>query len=114
MKVQDAAITDDVVEFMAGRLYKLPEATQNVLKLAACIGNQFDLDTLAIICETPSEEVATNLWSALREGLVLPKSEAYKFFQGREKDEEKSDDINVSYRFPPRSRATSGLFPHSQ
>ncbi|MGD1806029.1 AAA family ATPase, partial [Dapis sp. BLCC M126] len=99
VKVRDAALTDDVVEFMAGRLHKLPKETQKVLKLAACIGNQFDLATLAIICETLSEEVAANLWSALREGLILPQSEAYKFFQGWEKDEDKAEGIGVSYRF---------------
>ncbi|MDJ0515735.1 MAG: AAA family ATPase, partial [Trichodesmium sp. MO_231.B1] len=99
VKVRDAALTDNVVEFMAGRLYKLPEETQQVLKLAACIDNQFDLETLSIVCETPSEEVAAAMWSALREGLILPKSEAYKFFQGGEKDEEKADGIVVGYRF---------------
>ncbi|OZH53805.1 hypothetical protein AFK68_15205, partial [Hydrocoleum sp. CS-953] len=99
VKVRDAALTDDVVEFMAGRLHKLPEETQNVLKLAACIGNQFDLETLAIICETPSEEVAAALWSALREGLTLPQSQAYKFFQGGEQNKEEAKDISVSYRF---------------
>ncbi|NEP43096.1 MAG: serine/threonine-protein kinase PknK [Okeania sp. SIO2H7] len=65
VKVREASLTDDVLEFMAKRLRKLSEATQKVLKLAACIGNQFDLETLAIICETPSEEVAAALWSAL-------------------------------------------------
>ncbi len=99
VKVQDAALTDDVVEFMAGRLHKLPEATQKALKLAACIGNQFELETLAIICENSSEEVAATLWSALREGLILPQSQNYKFFQGWEQDEEKGDGITVSYRF---------------
>ena len=99
VKVREAALTDDVVEFMAGRLHKLPDGTQKVLKLAACIGNQFDLETLAIICENPSEEVAADLWSALREGLVLPQSEAYKFFQEWEKDEGQAEGIAVGYRF---------------
>ncbi|MEG4250057.1 hypothetical protein [Microcoleus sp. Pol10D4] len=33
------------------QLRKLPVQTQEVLKLAACIGNQFDLATLAIVDE---------------------------------------------------------------
>ncbi|WP_426548190.1 AAA family ATPase, partial [Dapis sp. BLCC M126] len=99
VKVRDATLTDDVVEFMAGRLHKLPKATQNTLKLAACIGNQFDLETLAVICENSLEEVAADLWNALREGLILPQSEAYKFFQSGETEEEKGKEILVSYRF---------------
>ncbi|MGD1703185.1 trifunctional serine/threonine-protein kinase/ATP-binding protein/sensor histidine kinase [Dapis sp. BLCC M229] len=98
VKVRDAALTDDVVEFMAGRLQKLPEGTQEVLKLAACIGNQFDLETLAVVCETPSEEVASQLWSALQEGMVLPTSQAYKFFQG-EINSAEAERIDINYRF---------------
>jgi predicted ATPase len=53
VQVRDAALTSDVVEFMALQLQKLPEATQEILKLAACIGAQFDLETLAIVSEHP-------------------------------------------------------------
>src|SRR4028119_2340545 len=57
-KVKSLALTDDLVEFMALQLQKLPEETQDVLKLAACIGNQFDLATLAIVFEKSEIETA--------------------------------------------------------
>ena len=86
-RVRELALTDDVVEFMAGQLQKLPPATQEVLKLAACIGNQFDLATLAVVCERALPEVAADLWRGLQEGLVLPQGEIYKFYQSLEGEE---------------------------
>jgi len=47
-EVTAQAVTDDVVTFMSWQLQKLPPSTQDVLQLAACIGNSFDLATLAI------------------------------------------------------------------
>jgi len=81
-QVRKSALTDDVVEFMGLQLQKLPESTKEILKLAACIGAQFDLTTLAIVAEQTQTEVATSLWQALQNGLILPQSVLYKFYLG--------------------------------
>ncbi|MDY6936464.1 MAG: AAA family ATPase [Cyanobacteriota bacterium] len=98
VRIRDAALTNDVVTFMVGRLQKLSQATQNALKLAACIGNQFDLNTLALVCEKSVEEVAEDIWDALQEELLVPISQAYKLFQSRV-EEATENTVTVSYRF---------------
>ncbi|BAY79794.1 serine/threonine protein kinase with two-component sensor domain (plasmid) [Nostoc linckia NIES-25] len=80
-QINQQALTEDVVEFMAWQLQKLPESTQFVLQLAACIGNKFDLKTLAIVSQLSEVETAAALWKPLQEALILPQSEVYKFYQ---------------------------------
>jgi PAS domain S-box-containing protein len=116
-QVKTLALTDDVVEFMAIQLQKLPINTQNVLKLAACIGNQFDLATLAIVHEKSQSETATDLWKALQEGLVIPISEIYKFFQDSDSVEvAQTPELSVPYKFlhDRVQQAAYFLIPESQ
>ncbi|MEG5032472.1 AAA family ATPase [Microcoleus sp. AT3-D2] len=75
------ADASDVVEFMGAQLQKLPAKTQEVLKLAACIGAEFDLETLAIVNEELPEPTASALWKALQEGLILLIAEGYDLIQ---------------------------------
>ncbi|AFY36420.1 AAA family ATPase [Calothrix sp. PCC 7507] len=117
-QVRSLALTDDVVEFMAVQLLKLPIQTQAVLKLAACIGNQFDLSTLAIVCEQSETETATHLWKALQEGLVIPQSEVYKFYQTTElgTSNVKPNNHNCAYKFlhDRVQQAAYSLIPQNQ
>ncbi|MEL7333018.1 MAG: AAA family ATPase [Cyanobacteria bacterium J06560_2] len=83
-QIQALALTDDVVTFMVQRLGELPVATQKVLKIAACIGSQFELGTLAAVCDFSPSKVAEALSYALYENFVVPESNNYKYFQGGE------------------------------
>ncbi len=71
-----APLTDNVVDLMARKIQRLSERTQRALTLAACIGNRFDLNTLAVVSEQSPEVTAEDLRQAIDEGLVLLASEA--------------------------------------
>ena len=63
-------IAEDAVALMAGKFRKLPPATQRVLTLGTCLGNQFELTVLSVIAQEPYERVLDELQPALQEGLV--------------------------------------------
>ncbi|MEM9218366.1 MAG: adenylate/guanylate cyclase domain-containing protein [Cyanobacteria bacterium P01_F01_bin.150] len=89
--LQDLDITDNVVELMMGRLRKLPPNTQHILCLAACIGANFDLETLAIISQQSKSDIFHHLLVSVQAGLILTQSEPdedlviqqYKFLHDR-------------------------------
>ncbi len=121
-RINVLALTDDVVEFMALQLEKLPAEIQQLLRLAACIGNQFDLATLSTISKQQRAEVAIALWKASQAGLIVPTDQIYKFFQSTEQIEigtEPADTkhtVNPSYRFlhDRVQQAAYSLIPSTQ
>jgi predicted ATPase/signal transduction histidine kinase/GAF domain-containing protein len=127
VKIQSLAITDDVVEFIAIQIQKLPIATQDVLKLAACIGDRFDLEVLSIVSEQ-SQLITMAVWNGLRAGLILPTSQIYKLNQDLADLPDLQDDVaggnrvfqlpaaNSTYRFlhDRVQQAAYSLIPESQ
>jgi len=74
-EIEAQDITDNVVELLLHQLQKLPEATQQVLSIAACVGSEFDLETLAIVCEKSPKAIFQDLLAAIQAGLIQPLSE---------------------------------------
>ncbi len=75
--------TDNVVELMVAKLRRLPAATQEALKLAACAGNVVDGGTLAMLRERTEEETHRELWDLVREGLLHRSGATYRFAHDR-------------------------------
>ncbi len=107
LKIQQMGITDNVVELMADKIQKLGGTTQAILRLAACIGNSFDLNTLCIVNEKSAKQSQLELQPALKEGMVLPLGDDYKFGV---------EDSNIQYKFlhDRVQQAAYGLIPESE
>jgi predicted ATPase len=76
-KIHDAAMTDNVIDLMTRKLRMLSSEAQEALTLAACIGNPFDLRTLAAITEKPVGEITRNLQEAIIAGVVVTNRRDY-------------------------------------
>ena len=71
-QIKASNITDNVVELLTRELHRLPEPTQRLLTIAACIGNRFDLQTLEKVSEKSRQEISELLHDALQAGLIMP------------------------------------------
>lgn len=82
-------IPEDVVSFMGVKLRRLPEECLGLVKMAACVGNAFDIETLSIACEKDASTIKSGLQPAIQAGLILPGTdtdpgrEAYEFLHDR-------------------------------
>ncbi|WNG34565.1 AAA family ATPase [Archangium violaceum] len=83
--VRSRGYSDNVVDFMAGKLRQLPQETLHLLRLAACVGNTFTLQMLArISTQAEVAQVERELEPAFLEGLLVHVGpEQYRFLHDR-------------------------------
>lgn len=98
--IRRANVTDNVVDLLVEGMKGLPEATQHVLLLAACIGHSFDYGTLVIIAEKPAHEVAAALWDAMKAGPIVALDGDYRYLEGGPgADPNAAPHFDVRYQF---------------
>jgi len=71
-RIRTSDITDNVIDLLMKELARLPQPTQRLLTVAACIGSRFDLQTLSIVSEKSEEAIRALLQDAIQAGLIQP------------------------------------------
>lgn len=71
-RIQSEQITNNVVDLLIDQIQKLPPSAQRLLQIAACLGNYFDLATLALLEQDAAQTIAAQLWPALGQGFIVP------------------------------------------
>ena len=85
-EIQNTAIANyNIVDLAIDNLNKLSAASQNAVRIAACIGERFDLVTIAIAYGQTPAQTARELNPALKSGIILldRQSNSYKFLNPR-------------------------------
>ena len=82
-RIHAKGYTDNVVDFMVGKLTRLPAETQNALQQLACLGNLAEVTMLAIVLGTSEEQIHAAMWAAVRLELVERLVGAYRFVHDR-------------------------------
>ena len=80
LRLTSSGQTNDVVDLLCTQIGRFIPQQQEMMKLAACLGNQFSLHTLAIVAQQTVHEVASELWEIMKTGLVLSLGPSFEVF----------------------------------
>jgi len=77
----DRTESEGMIDWVMQRVAKLPEDTQDALRLASCIGVRFGLQMLATALKKDLVDTAALLQPAIKDGVIVPVGDAFKIFQ---------------------------------
>ncbi len=77
--IRGLQVSENVAELMIGRITGLDPRVQHVLRLAACVGNRFDLEDMALLLGKDIQETLSLLQQAIDEGLIYLSNKHYYF-----------------------------------
>ena len=81
--LQNLVVSDNVVDLLVNKISKLPRNTKESLKIAACLGNQFEMSFFNLITEQSAEENETIFRPAYQDGFLVQVNGSRKFAHDR-------------------------------
>jgi hypothetical protein len=78
-----AEIPEDAVGLMTAKIARLAPGIAEVVQLASCVGDSFDLDTLRELSDRPRDALESALFALCDEGLIAPSHHGFRFGHDR-------------------------------
>ncbi|MCP4398787.1 MAG: AAA family ATPase [bacterium] len=91
--IQQTECTDNVVELITEKISRLPEQTRELLSYAACIGVQFGIQDLSVICQKGESHIVHHILPAVEAMVIVPIDEKYAA-------QDVQEHTNSHYKFP--------------
>ncbi|WP_037471076.1 PAS domain S-box protein [Sinorhizobium fredii] len=82
-RIRAKGFTENVVDFMATKLNRLPDKTRDFLGKLACLGNSGQTTTSSMVFGVSEDEIHVALWEVVRAGFILRQEGAYVFLHDR-------------------------------
>lgn len=102
-RISDVSVPDSVAGMLTDRLVDMPSSTLELLDIASCIGNAFDLLSLSRLTERSLSRIASELAPAVSGSLILPLGSNQRLFEALDEGDTSLDLSrklgNARYRF---------------
>ncbi len=76
-------VTDNVIDLMVGKILRLPERTQEVMRKLACLGNTVPIRKLRLAHDTAEDTLDADLGEALRASYLIRRNDTIRFAHDR-------------------------------
>lgn len=80
LRMTKSGTTSDVIDLLCAQIKRFSDSQVSILCWAACLGNTFTLSSLASVAGISVENLAAELWSIIKAGLLLPIGPSFEIF----------------------------------
>ncbi|WP_432403101.1 diguanylate cyclase [Wukongibacter sp. M2B1] len=101
-KISHLNITNNVVDLLIEKIEELPQITQKILKICACLGNEFDLKLLSRVYGKSQIKTSLDILHAVKKGLIEAQSNFYVYISNYENSQEDAifnDGKTITFKF---------------